>query len=134
MPISERLYSILYKLKATSSSEHVFCDKLNNRPFGSIKRAFKTACERAKIKGIRFHDLRHTFASRLRAKGVDLVTIKELLGHADIRTTMRYAHTNMDAKKAAILALTGHKLVTEAEFGGLAPHGNSGIDTMSTIS
>ena len=62
------------------------------------------------------------------------MTIKELLGHADIRTTMRYAHTNMDAKKAAILALNGHKLVTEAELGGSTPNRARGVDIISTIS
>src|SRR5215813_350579 len=101
-------------LKKTTGNEYVFCDKLSGKPLGSVKRAFKTACQKAGIKGLRFHDLRHTFASRLRAKGVDLVTIKELLGHADIRTTMRYAHTNLESKKSAISVLHSHKSVTIA--------------------
>src|SRR5215813_13645880 len=99
-------------LKKTTGNEYVFCDKLSGKPLGSVKRAFKTACQKAGINGLRFHDLRHTVAGRLRAKGVDLVTIKELLGHADIRTTIRYAHTTMEAKRTAIAAFNGHKLVT----------------------
>lgn len=48
---------------------------------------------------------RHTFASRLTRDGVDIVTVKELLGHADIKTTMRYAHSNDDAKRRAVRRL-----------------------------
>lgn len=60
----------------------------------SLKEAFKGACARAGITGLRFHDLRHTFATWLSLAGVDLPTVKELLGHATILTTMRYAHPN----------------------------------------
>jgi len=48
---------------------------------------------------------RHSFASRLTRDGVDIVTVKELLGHADIKTTMRYAHSNDDAKRRAVQRL-----------------------------
>jgi site-specific recombinase XerD len=45
---------------------------------------------------------RHTFASRLTRDGVDIITVKELLGHSNISTTMRYAHSNDDAKRRAV--------------------------------
>ncbi len=48
---------------------------------------------------------RHTFASRMTRDGVDIVTVKELLGHADVKTTMRYAHSNDDAKRRAVQRL-----------------------------
>lgn len=48
------------------------------------------------------HALRHTFASRLVAKGVDISTVSRLLGHADIQTTMRYAHHNQETLKKAV--------------------------------
>ena len=48
---------------------------------------------------------RHTFASRLTRDGVDVVTVKDLLGHSDISTTMRYAHSNDEAKRRAVQKL-----------------------------
>ncbi len=53
---------------------------------------FEDAVEAAKIPDFRFHDLRHTFASRLVMAGVDLRTVMELMGHSDISMTMRYSH------------------------------------------
>ncbi len=53
---------------------------------------FKTALKNSKISDFKFHDLRHCFASHLVMAGVDLATVKELLGHKDIKMTLRYAH------------------------------------------
>ena len=54
-----------------------------------------------------WHTLRHTCASRLVNSGVDIVTVKELLGHSSISVTMRYAHTNIESKRAAVEKLEG---------------------------
>ena len=56
------------------------------------KRRFKPACEKAEVRVIRFHDLRHTFGSHLAMRGVSLFKIRELMGHSDIKVTMRYMH------------------------------------------
>ena len=54
--------------------------------------AFENARSRAGIKDFRFHDLRHTYASDLVSAGVDIFTVSKLLGHANVKTTMIYAH------------------------------------------
>ena len=68
---------------------------------------FKKACSKAGLEGVTWHTCRHTFASRLTRKGADLVTVKELLGHSSVAVTMRYAHTNRDAKARAVALLAG---------------------------
>ena len=57
-----------------------------------VSKRFKAACRDARVREVKFHDLRHTFATRLAATGVPLRTIQEFLGHADSKTTQIYAH------------------------------------------
>lgn len=60
--------------------------------FENIRRKFRAACKAAEVRQIRFHDLRHTFASHLAIAGVPITTIRDLLGHTDIKMTSRYSH------------------------------------------
>lgn len=64
-----------------------------------MKGALLAAVKRAGLGKVKWHMFRHTFAPRLRQDGVDIVTVKELLGHAKINCTMCCAHSNDDAKR-----------------------------------
>lgn len=72
---------------------------------GDIKKGWGKLIADAGIEQFRFHDLRHHFASRLVRTGVDLNTVRELLGHADITMTLRYAHLAPDTLAAAVAKL-----------------------------
>jgi integrase len=75
--------------------------------FVSIKRAWNTALRKAKITGFRFHDLRHTSASHVQMGLGDPRATQALLGHADPRMTMRYAHLS-DARLRDAVKSLGH--------------------------
>ncbi len=71
-------------------------------PLTTIQKSWSTIRQAAKIPQLRFHDLRHTFATRILEKGAHIKTVKELLGHADIATTARYLHATDETKRKAV--------------------------------
>lgn len=98
VPLNRPSQEVLRKLRPKETGR-VF-------PEGEIRALdhhFREARLKARIQGLRIHDLRHTFASRLVARGADLVTVKDLLGHSVILTTMRYAYSR--AHKQAVESL-----------------------------
>ena len=104
IPINKTLYNELHPLSKSSKGEYIFSDR-NGRPYGDIKKSFLKALEKAKINDFRFHDLRHTFGSYLVMQGVDLKTVQQIMGHKDIRTTMRYAHLSPEYVQKAVETL-----------------------------
>ncbi|MDD5269766.1 MAG: site-specific integrase [Candidatus Omnitrophica bacterium] len=106
IPLNEQAMVALVKIKKHSDSPYVFCNK-EGEPYGDIKKSFFTACTKSGIINFRFHDLRHTFASHLAMAGVDLNTIRELLGHKSLEMTLRYSHLSPDHKKRAVGVLDG---------------------------
>jgi len=84
--------------------------------------AFKRACRHASVTDFRFHDLRHTFASVLVQRGVDLYRVQRLLGHRDGRMTQRYAHLAPENLREAVQVFNGdyHKFSTRPESGSQA--------------
>jgi len=104
IPINDVLYETLKALKdkAEEGQDYIFVNPKTNKPYDNVKKSFKTALKKAGIEDFTFHDLRHTFASHLVMSGVDLMTVKELLGHKDIKMTMRYSHLSPDHKRMAV--------------------------------
>jgi integrase len=71
----------------------VFANPYTGRPLNghTLTRTFQAALERAEVRKVRFHDLRHTFGTRMAAAGVPMRTLQEWMGHRDFRTTLIYA-------------------------------------------
>jgi integrase len=96
----------LQALPRRIDTPYVFTDREGNR-LKDLLHSFKSACRRAGIKDFRFHDLRHTFASRLLMSGADIVAVKKLLEHKSMQVTLRYAHLAPSHRVAAISLLDG---------------------------
>ncbi|MCD6040245.1 MAG: site specific recombinase [Gammaproteobacteria bacterium] len=102
IPLNKEALCILRQWRErTISQELVFSGK-NGEKLKSVKKAWARILKLADIKNFRWHDLRHHFASKLAMKGVDLNTIRELLGHSDIQMTLRYAHLAPEHKAKAV--------------------------------
>jgi len=101
IPINQTLFKELSALSKEGKGEDVFSDR-NGHPFGDIKKGFSAALKRAGIKDFRFHDLRHTFGSHLVMQGVDLKTVQQVMGHKDIKMTMRYSHLSPEYVQEAM--------------------------------
>lgn len=76
-------------------------------PVKNMRTAFRAACRRAGVENFRWHDMRHTAASWMIDQGVALDLVQKILGHSDIRLTLRYAHRNQDAQRKAVEAISG---------------------------
>ena len=102
--MNNKALAILHRCQELEISGYVFPSNEGNY-YSTLNDTWKRIRKRAGIT-IRFHDLRHTYASYLASSGkVDIYTLKELLGHSDIKMTMRYAHLiNGALKKAACVA------------------------------
>ena len=102
IPINETVRITLDGLVRHLDVPYVFYDPSTGKPYQDCKRSFSTALRRAKIRDFHFHDLRHCFASHLVMAGVDLTTVKELLGHKTLTMTLRYAHLSPSHKVKAV--------------------------------
>ena len=108
IPMSATLRSALQGMKRVKGSPYVFSnpdtrtkyDRFNNHPWRNL-------LARCGITKFRWHDLRHTFGSRLAQAGVPIAVIKELLGHGNIQVTTRYAHVAPSNLDEAVRALDG---------------------------
>jgi integrase len=113
IPINDAAFGVLNAWYGIRKCPYVFYNHMTGDRFRDLKAGFKLACKQAGLKGVTWHTLRHTFASRLIRSGTDIVTVKELLGHSTIVVTMRYAHTNDETKTRAVNAISsGDRIVT----------------------
>lgn len=98
VPMADRVADALAALREQSvyraDDELVFAHPESGRPLDRSKlvRRFKQALNRAKVRQVTFHELRHTFGTRMAAAGVPLRTLQHWMGHADAKTTQVYAH------------------------------------------
>lgn len=89
--IDYKLKEYLFKLKSKNTSDYVFLNK-HGKPYRDVNTALRIAFKKARIKNVTMHTLRHTFGAWHAMMGTPLPTIKELMGHRAIQTTMRYIH------------------------------------------
>lgn len=110
VPMNEQVKITLIRVRKHPQSSYIFCNK-KGEPYKDIKKSFFTALEKSAILNFHFHDLRHTFASHLVMSGVDLNTIRELMGHKSLEMTLRYSHLSPDHKQRAV-AVLGQRMDT----------------------
>ena len=82
VPINSEVRRILELWKLGRKNEYVFYNQKTGERFVDLDAGLELACRKAEIEGVTWHSLRHTFASRLLERGVDIMTVKELLGHS----------------------------------------------------
>ena len=100
VPISNVLVRILSEIRQVNKTNSPRLFNIENP-----KRGFQGAICRAKILGLRFHDLRHTAATRLLGRGADIETVRQILGHSSLSVTQKYVHSGLDQQRQAVESL-----------------------------
>jgi len=135
IPMTDNVASLLQrrvKEAGRLATSFVFPSPHNvQMPIGSVKKAHQAAMDRADIKDrFRLYDLRHTFATRAAASGMNLPTLAAILGHANIQMTMRYVHPAAEEKRRAIHKF--EKFRGEAVINAAAVQQSHGVTTKVT--
>ncbi|BBN58870.1 tyrosine-type recombinase/integrase [Hydrogenovibrio marinus] len=102
IPLNTKAYDALTDWKAQNPNSEFVFESEPGIPFKDVKKRFEALLKKAEIENFRFHDFRHHFASKLVMLGVDLNTVRELLGHSDLKMTLRYAHLAPEHKAEAV--------------------------------
>jgi integrase len=127
VPLSEGAKAVLRSLPSFLESAYVFpkpdnWGAMDSRAF--MRRAYTPALRKAGIQGATWHTLRHTAASRRVMAGVDIVSVKEIMGHRNIETTLRYSHLSPQHLREAVnrgsLSATGSKTGSGLDIQGCA--------------
>ena len=103
IPLNSEALDLLieWKLQDLKDSKYVFANK-DGVPFDNVKKGWAKILKAAQIDDFRWHDLRHHFASKLVMAGVNLNTVRDLLGHSSYAMTLRYAHLSAGHKAEAV--------------------------------
>lgn len=104
VPLTDAVMEVLKRRVASAKGPYLFPHRLDaNKPLTTAHRGHQVALRESRIKeGFRLYDFRHTFGSRSAMAGVDLPTLKELMGHSTITMTMRYVHPTPEHKQEAM--------------------------------
>jgi integrase len=100
IPLNQPAKKAIISVKKYPNRPFIFYGK-DGVPY-NFRNAFERAVRKAEIPDFRFHDLRHTAASHLTMSGVDLKTIKEILGHSSLKMVERYSHLSQAHKTRAV--------------------------------
>ncbi len=100
IPLPEHIANGLYSLREKSNSRFVVQNKKGERmSIRSYQYIFERITEKAEVRKLNFHSIRHTFATRALENGVDIKTLSEIMGHKNTSVTLnRYAHSMMTTK------------------------------------
>ena len=108
IPVNDDLKELFKSIRRRVGLRQKYVFTYQGKPIAdNVKNGFKSALTKANIDNFRLHDLRHTFASHFVMRGGDLKALQEILGHSDIKTTMRYAHLSKAHKAKAINLVSG---------------------------
>lgn len=115
IPLNQEARAILRQWGRQGARRGYVFPSLDGNRMTTIKKSWTNLVKLAELDKFRFHDLRHHFASRLVMAGIPLNTVRELMGHADIDMTLRYAHLAPRHKADAVEVLSSPRLVDEKE-------------------
>lgn len=117
IPLSNLAREIFVEVLADESeSDYVFANPDTGRPYTNVGRAFTAACKSAGIQDLTFHDLRYTFASRLREAGVDAITRRDLLGHSTVEMSDDYTHSSEESRLRAVESIADYRKQDYSNF------------------
>ncbi|MGO8841246.1 MAG: tyrosine-type recombinase/integrase [Methyloceanibacter sp.] len=109
IPLNATAAAVLRDWWEQSSANGLVFPSPSGARFDNVRKAWAGVLRRARIQRFRWHDLRHHFASTLVMRGVDLATVRELMGHSDFGLTLRYAHLQPEHRAAAVAKLVGDR-------------------------
>lgn len=110
--LSEESIQVLSRQRSDSGNVYIFSEPDHTRPISTLTKVWQRIREQCGFEDFRLHDLRHSFASFAIANGVSIYEVQKLLGHADTKTTMKYAHLagkQLIAASCILPGVLGHR-------------------------